>query len=93
MRITFPLPDFLRHPNDTFECRICPMRKGKARVMKEHNAREHVRSGVHQRFSKAASRGTHRMPSLVGPTASDVMGEVWQSLSATSVRIYLLYHS
>ena len=93
MLITFPLPDFLRHPDDTFECRVCPMRNGKARVMKDHNAREHVGSAVHQRFSRAALRGTVRMPTLAGPTASEVMGEVWRPWSVRLVRIYIVYRS
>jgi hypothetical protein len=61
------------------------MRKGKARVMKDFHAREHALSGVHQRFSKAASREPVRTQSLAG---SDIM---WRSVKL--VRIDPLDHS
>lgn len=57
--------------------------------MKAHHASAHIVSGVHQRFSKAApraaSRATPRTPGLADPVASDVMGEMWQPLSAESM--------
>lgn len=75
------IPEFLRRSDNSFECLICPARKGKTRIMKSNHARDHALSGVHQRFLKTALQGTLRTPSL------DVMGEMWQPRSANLVRI------
>ncbi|KAH8993098.1 hypothetical protein EDB83DRAFT_2304552 [Lactarius deliciosus] len=77
--------DWLRHPDNIFECLVCPARKGRARIMKAYHTSAHISSGVHQRFSRAASRAKSRAtqtPGLAGPVASNVMGKMWQPLPA-----------
>ena len=90
----FPPPVFLHHPNNTYECRICPWRNGKASTMKASHAKEHILSAVHQRSSKAASEGPSRLSRMVEPTpiSSDVLDDdVQQPLPTRPVRTILLF--
>jgi hypothetical protein len=90
----FPLPVFLHHPNNTYECRICPWRNGKASMMKASHAKEHILSAVHQRSSKPASKGPSGLSRMVGPTLipSDVLDDdIQQPLPTRPVRPVLLF--
>ena len=57
------------------------------------HARGHLLSGVHQRYSKAASQGPFCSSSMAGPVASIDMEDVQQSLSTEVVRIDPLCHA
>ncbi|KAF8256788.1 hypothetical protein EI94DRAFT_1849401 [Lactarius quietus] len=73
---------FLRHPDKTFECLVCPKRKNKPVVMKIGHAREHASSGVHQWCLKAASRVPSGLSRMAGPTpiSSNVLDDAQQPL-------------
>lgn len=93
MFLSFPLPDFRRHSSNSFECLVCPRRGVRASSMTASHAREHLSSGVHQRYSRTASQGSSSSFSMAGPDAPDVMDDTQHPLSADSVRINLLYHT
>ena len=88
--LSTPLPDFLRHSKNQFQCLVCPLRKGRPLTMTASHAREHLSSGVHRRYSKIASHGPLCSSSAAGPVPYIDTDDVQQSTSAEPVRVALL---
>ncbi|KAH8978820.1 hypothetical protein EDB86DRAFT_853892 [Lactarius hatsudake] len=81
--------NFLRHPNNTFECLVCPKRKGRAIIMTAGHAREHTQSGVHQRSLKATSQCSSRLSRVAWPipVLSDILDDVQRPLPMVSLAV------